>query len=121
LSGIPGTAGRIGAEGGRLYEIYVRARPSWAGPIAIDRLGVRAVLPVTRSGEAYCAVASESAVIGAPVGIALPPAATRLLTSRLFELKPADPPTLAISVAPVVVVALGARHPPRVAPAAFVR
>jgi len=52
------------------------------------------------------------AAIGAAAGIALSLAATRLLATLLFELKPIDPPTLAISVALVVLVTLGASYLP---------
>ena len=52
------------------------------------------------------------AAIGAAAGIALSLAATRLLASLLFELKPIDPPTLAISVALVVLVTLIASYLP---------
>jgi putative ABC transport system permease protein len=52
------------------------------------------------------------AAIGVVMGIALSLAATRLLRTLLFEIKPIDPPTLAISAALVVLVTLAASYIP---------
>ena len=52
------------------------------------------------------------AATGVAMGIALSLAATRLLASLLFEIKPIDPPTLAVSAVVVVVVTLAAAYLP---------
>jgi putative ABC transport system permease protein len=52
------------------------------------------------------------AVAGVAAGIALSLAATRLLSNMLFEIKPIDPPTLAISAALVILVTLCAAYVP---------
>jgi predicted permease len=52
------------------------------------------------------------AAAGVVLGVALSLAATRLVASLLFEIKPVDPPTLVISAALVVLVALGAAYIP---------
>jgi ABC-type antimicrobial peptide transport system permease subunit len=52
------------------------------------------------------------AAVGAAIGIALSLAATRLLAALLFEVKPIDPATLALSVALVVAVTLAASYFP---------
>jgi len=52
------------------------------------------------------------AAIGVVMGIALSLAATRLLRTLLFEIKPIDPPTLAISASLVVLVTLAASYFP---------
>lgn len=52
------------------------------------------------------------AAVGAAAGIALSLATTRLIAGLLFDLKPIDPPTLAISVLLVVLVTLAASYLP---------
>jgi putative ABC transport system permease protein len=54
----------------------------------------------------------QMAAIGVVLGIALSLAATRLLSTLLFEIKPIDPTTLAIAAALVVVVTLAASYLP---------
>jgi ABC-type lipoprotein release transport system permease subunit len=52
------------------------------------------------------------AVTGVTLGTALSLAATRLLTSLLFEISPMDPITLFLSAATVICVALAATYVP---------
>jgi ABC-type lipoprotein release transport system permease subunit len=52
------------------------------------------------------------ATAGVVLGVALSVAATRLLASLLFEVKPIDPPTLAAAAALVVTVTLGGSYVP---------
>lgn len=52
------------------------------------------------------------AAAGVAMGIALSLAATRLMAALLFEIKPIDPPTLAISAILVIAVTLGAAYIP---------
>jgi putative ABC transport system permease protein len=54
----------------------------------------------------------QMASIGVVLGVALSLAATRLLTSLLFEVKPIDPTTLTIAAALVVAVTLAASYIP---------
>jgi putative ABC transport system permease protein len=54
----------------------------------------------------------QMAAIGVTLGVALSLAATRLLATFLFEVKPIDPPTLALAAAMVVVVTLAASYLP---------
>ena len=54
----------------------------------------------------------QMAAIGVAMGVALSLAATRLLATLLFEVKPIDPPTLGLAAALVVVVTLVASYFP---------
>jgi len=54
----------------------------------------------------------QMAAIGVSMGIALSLAATRLLTSLLFEIKPIDPATLALAAVLVVLVTVAASYFP---------
>ena len=54
----------------------------------------------------------KMAIAGAAIGVMLSLAGTRLLTKMLFEIKPIDPPTLALAAALVFVVTLAACYVP---------
>jgi predicted permease len=93
-----------------------------------NEIGVRIALGAER-GRVIRMVLTEVAaivIVGAVVGAALSATATRLVTSFLYEIRPNDPATLAISTVVLVAVGLGAalspaRRASRVDPVAALR
>jgi putative ABC transport system permease protein len=77
-------------------------------------IGIRMALGARRSGILQMVLAQgvQLAAIGVVVGIALSLAASRILTSFLYQVKPSDPAVLAAASALVIVVTLLASYFP---------
>jgi predicted permease len=87
---------------------------SYAVSRRTSEIGIRMALGARREAilRGILSQGLQMAAVGAVLGIGLSLAATRLLTTMLFEIKPIDPPTLAVAAALVVLVTLAASYFP---------
>ena len=75
-----------------------------------DEIGIRLALGATRDGVLRRELASggKTIVLGVVLGLALALVGSRLLTSMLFEISPADPAVVLATGGTLLVVALSA-------------